>query len=186
MRSTPPTSRSKSHKSTEVRSHAGLRDIPGADEANSFEIGEGVLGLPINNSFGISSREMDLDSGRSEMHKYVLAVHELREENKGLRGALESEQKDNRRLEEMLHVLRDELRAKGEKSKQQGESIMPHVRTAVIALVVELPKLSQKGEAMLKTIYSHFELTSKQIDVLERARKGKKQDKAGAVTQVLS
>lgn len=161
------------------------------EELNSFEMGEGQLGLPAPVSFGLSSREPG--SGRSEPHfrdeqisKYLHMINDLRDELKTLKIALSSEQSDNKRLEEMLHVLRDELRATSAKGKSQGESLLPHIRTAVISLAVELPKLSGKGEGLLSTIYSHFDLSAKQVALIEQGRKRKKgEEKAAVVSQVL-
>jgi len=159
------------------------------EDLNSFEIGEGQLGLPPPISFGLSSREPG--SGRSEHHrdeqigKYLQMVNDLRDEVKTLKLALTSEQSDNKRLEEMMHVLRDELRVTGTRGKTQGESLLPHVRTAIVGLAVELPKLTVKGEGLLSTIYSHLDLSAKQVALIEQGRKGKKADKAGVVAQVL-
>lgn len=160
------------------------------EDLNSFELGEGQLGLPVPATFGLSSREPG--SGRSDhlrdeqIGKYLQMVNDLRDEVKTLKLALASEQSDNKRLEEMMHVLRDELRLTGTKGKAQGESLLPHIRTAIVGLAVELPKLTVKGEGLLSTIYSHLELSAKQVALIEQGRKGKKADKAGVVAQVLN
>ena len=86
-------------------------------------------------------------------------------------------------LQEELQALRAELQGRAPSAE---DSSLSTIRAMFVSLIGEIPKLSAKGETLLKAVLNRFKFTSKQIALLDRARSAKTQEKSALLAQVLS
>ena len=82
-----------------------------------------------------------------------------------------------------LQVLRAELPTR---IPSPEDSSLSTIRAMFVSLIGEIPKLSAKGETLMKAVLNRFKFTSKQVALLDRARTAKNQEKSALLAQVLS
>ena len=66
------------------------------------------------------------------------------------------------------------------------DSSLASIRAMFVNLIGELPKLSVKGETLLRTVLTRFKFTMQQISLLDRARTAKSTEKSALLAQALN